>query len=289
MNWFREYKKSLKMAEVEEFVDVFIYRPIAFLLVLAIRNTRIKPDHLTLTAMLMGIVAGFFYATGTKSGAITGALFFLLFNIFDCSDGQLARIKKNGSSVGRILDGIADYTATIMVFAGIAVGFSGKPGQPHYLVPLLIIAGISVFVQESLVDYYRTRFLDIVLQRKDTFHDEMDDYRREYSELKKQKGKWLDKFVIGIYLIYSTVQRKLIARKKRLPDNLNPQDFYRKNKLIIRFWVFIGPSATITAMILCSIFTRFDIFFLIVSGIFNALALSLWIIQFGIDKTFNNH
>jgi hypothetical protein len=289
MNWFREYKMSLKMAEVEEFVDVFIYRPIAFLLVLAIRNTRIKPDHLTLTAMLMGIIAGFFFATGTKSGAITGALFFLLFNIFDCSDGQLARIKKNGSSVGRILDGIADYTATIMVFAGIAVGFSGKPDQPHYLVQLLIIAGISVFVQESLVDYYRTRFLDIVLQRKDTFHDEMDEYRREFSDLKKHEGKWFDKFVIGIYLIYSTVQRKLIARKKRLPDNLNPQDFYRKNKLIIRFWVFIGPSATITAMILCSIFTRFDIFFMIVSGIFNALALSLWIIQFSIDKTFNNH
>ena len=58
-------------------------------------------------------------------------MFYLLFNVLDCSDGQLARIKKNGTSVGRLLDGIADYIAAIAIYAGIAIGYTNKPGQPH--------------------------------------------------------------------------------------------------------------------------------------------------------------
>ena len=102
MNWFEEYKKSLKMAEVEEVIDLVFYRPLAFLLVISVYKTKIKPDHLTIAAIGMGLMGGFFYSLGTYSGCVLGALFYLLFNILDCSDGQLARLKKNGTSVGRI-------------------------------------------------------------------------------------------------------------------------------------------------------------------------------------------
>jgi phosphatidylglycerophosphate synthase len=285
MNWFREYKNSLKMAEVEEVVDLFIYRPLAFLLVISIYNTKIKPDHLTLAAMVMGIIGGFYYSSGTREGCIAGSICYLAFNIFDCSDGQLARIKKNGSSIGRLLDGIADYIAAIAVYVGIAAGFSNQPDQPSSFVLLMAIAGISIIIQESLVDYFRTRFLDVVLQRQDTFDEGMEEYRREYENLKKQKGMWFSKFVVLIYLIYSQIQRNLTAKKKKVKFvNTTPENYFKKNHIIIRFWVLMGPSAKITTLIICSLFLRFDIFFWIVIGGFNILALSLWIIQYRIDK-----
>jgi len=68
--------------------------------------------------------------------------------------------------------------AAIAIFAGIAIGYSNKPGQPSLLVFLLALAGISIIVQESLVDYFRTRFLDIVLERKDTYNEELEEYRK---------------------------------------------------------------------------------------------------------------
>jgi phosphatidylglycerophosphate synthase len=287
MNWFEEYKKSLKMAEVEEVIDLILYRPLAFLLVILVYNTKIKPDHLTIAAIIMGLFGGLFYSAGSYSGCILGALFYLLFNIFDCSDGQLARLKRNGTSVGRLLDGIADYIAAIAIYTGIAIGYSNRTGQPSLMLLLLSLAGISIIIQESLVDYFRTRFLDIVLKRKNTFTEGIAEYENEFEIIKNQKGKWFEKTIIFIYLTYSKIQRTLTARIKR-KKSFNPtsQDFFNKNRIIIRFWVFMGPSAKITTLIICSLFCRFDIFIWIIIGGFNILAVSLWIIQFQLDKSF---
>jgi phosphatidylglycerophosphate synthase len=235
----------------------------------------------------MGVAGGCAYAFGSQVSCLIGAFFYLLFNILDCSDGQLARLKKNGTSVGRLVDGIADYIAAIAVYIGIAIGYSNDPDQPSLILIWLSLAGISTIVQEILLDYYRTRFLDIVLKRKNTFEEGIEEYKNEYEMIKDQKGKWFDKTIIYIYLIYSNLQRKLAAMKKREKSfNAKPQDFFDKNRVIIRFWVFIGPSANISTLIICSLFCRFDIFFWIVIGGFNIIAASLWIIQHQIDKSF---
>jgi len=274
------------MKEVEEVPDLLLYRPLAFLIVKSVYNTKIRPDHLTLMAMLMGIVGGFFYSRGTPQGAIFGAVCYLLFNILDCSDGQLARVKKNGSPVGRLLDGIADYIAAIAVYTGIVAGFAAASGKPLVFIVLTGAAGLSIIIQESLVDYYRTRFLDIVLQRQDTFNEGIEEYHREYDNLKNQKGKWFSKSIIQIYFAYSRIQRLLTPKKKKITKlNSSPDHYFKLNHIIIRFWVLMGPSAKITILILCSFFCRFDIFFWIVIGGFNILAVLLWIIQYRIDKS----
>ena len=132
MNWSEEYKKSLKMREVEEIFDLYIYRPLAFLLVRAVYKTKITPNNITFIAILMGLTAGYFYSLGKPVYFKAGAIFYLAFNILDCSDGQLARLKKNGNHIGRLIDGIGDYIATLAVYIGIAFGFVSKSGNPYY-------------------------------------------------------------------------------------------------------------------------------------------------------------
>ena len=290
MSWFAEYKKSLKMAEVEESVDLIFYRPLAFLLVKLIYNTRITPDHLTFAAIIMGLTGAFFYAFGTQLTCNIGAIFFIIFIIFDCSDGQLARLKKNGTSTGRLLDGISDYLVITAIYVGIAVGYSYNEGEPSSMLFLLILSGASIIIQESLVDFYRTRFLDIVMKRKNTFDEGIRGYRQEYIKLKNQKGKWIERNIIFIYLVYSKIQSNLTPGKKRAAFlNVSPEEFFKKNSVIIRFWIFIGPSAARTALILCSLFSRFDIYFWITIIGFNILAAVVWIIQRQVDKTYVTH
>jgi phosphatidylglycerophosphate synthase len=286
MKWFEEYKNSLKMAEVEEVIDLVFYRPLAFLLVKLVYPTEIKPDHLTFAAIIMGILGGCFYSFGLPESCIIGALCYMLFNILDCSDGQLARLKKNGTSAGRLLDGIADYIAAIAIYSGIIIRYSKSAEQSSLMVILLLLTGISTIIQEILVDYYRTRFLDKVLQRKNTFDEGIEVFKNEFKLIKNQKGKWFDKSIILIYLTYSKIQRKLVVRKRKEKSfEVTPQIYFKKNRLIIRFWVLMGPSAKISTLIICSFFCRFDIFIWIVLGGFNILAVSLWIIQHQIDKS----
>src|SRR3954467_7501845 len=115
MSWFSEYKKSLKMLEVEEYFDLFFYRPLAFLLVKTVYRTNITPNQLTIVAIFIGLACGIVYAQGPAYWAL-GAICFALYNIVDCSDGQLARIKKNGTHAGRVVDGLADYISTAAAF-----------------------------------------------------------------------------------------------------------------------------------------------------------------------------
>jgi phosphatidylglycerophosphate synthase len=287
MTWFTEYKKSLKMAVVEEVIDLVIYRPLAFLLVKLIYNSKITPDHLTLSAIIMGLAGAFFYAFGSQLTCYIGALFYIFFIILDCSDGQLARLKKNGTSIGRLLDGIADYIVVTAIYIGIAIGYSSKDGEPSVMLSLLMLSGASIIIQEVLVDFYRTRFLDIIMKRKNTFDEGIKEYRNEYIRLKKEKGKWLEKNIILIYLVYSKLQRNLTLRKKRVEfQDVSPEIYYKKNRVLIRFWVFMGPSAMRTTLIICSVFNRFDIYFWITIIGFNILAAVIWIIQQQIDKSY---
>jgi phosphatidylglycerophosphate synthase len=287
IRWFAEYKKSLKMEEVEELIDLFFYRPLAFLLIKIIYNTRVTPDHLTLAAIITGLIGGFFYSFGLQWTCYTGAAFYILFIILDCSDGQLARLKKNGSSFGRLLDGIADYIVVTAMYVGIAIGYSHYEGGPSHMVFLLGLSGASIIFQEVLVDFYRTRFLDVVMQRKNTFEAGIKEYRQAYVRLKKQKGKWLERYIIYIYLVYSKVQRGLTTKKKIVAFlNVSPEEYYRKNKFLVGCWIFMGPSAARTTLIVCSLFGRFDIYFLITIGIFNILAVLLRLIQYRVDKSY---
>ena len=125
--------------------------------------------------------------------AISGAIFFILFIILDCSDGQLARLKKNGSSMGRLLDGIADYIVVTAVYIGIAIGYSQKERTTYYYFGAVAFIRVSIIIQDMLVDFYRTRFLDIINKRKNTFDEGIDAYREEYLKLKGKKVNGLKK------------------------------------------------------------------------------------------------
>jgi len=288
MTWLADYKKSLKMTEVEEVFDLVLYRPLAFVFVKSIIRTEITPNQLTSAAIAMGLAAGCFYSQGTRASFAAGALFYLLFNVLDCSDGQLARLKNNGTHTGRIIDGIADYISGIAVYTGVGIGFASGSGRPAFWWTMLALAGLSNIVHAVLVDYYRCRFLDYVLERKNTSEEDLEDYKKEYAAIKDDKRKWLDRTVISIYLKYMKLQGNIAAKKKdEKLFKAAPREYYRKNKIVVRLWVLLGPTSQITAMIVCTLLMRVDIFcWLMIAG-FNGLAALTWLLQKNIDRSFN--
>jgi phosphatidylglycerophosphate synthase len=275
------------MPEVEEYFDLFFYRPLAFLLVKTVYRTSITPNQLTYIAIAIGLTAGCIYTIGTPFYFTVAAICFALYNIVDCSDGMLSRLKKTGTNAGRIVDGLADYISTAAVFIGIGIGFANQQPNPMYWWLLLALTALSNVIQSALVDYYRNRFLDYVLERKSTFEEGLESFRQEYDAIKNVKGKWLDRIILSSYFKYSAMQRKLTANKKKEKlFKAVPQDYYRKNRLAVRLWVMIGPTAQITTQMICSVINRFDIFcWLMIIG-FNSIAVIMWIVQRNIDKSF---
>ncbi len=81
----------LKATEVEEGLDLILYRPLAFGLVKAVQPTPITPNQITFASLIMGLASGYCYWQGTPQYLLWGAILLFLTNLFDCADGMLAR------------------------------------------------------------------------------------------------------------------------------------------------------------------------------------------------------
>jgi len=284
MSWLQEYKASLKLVEVEELLDLFFYRPLAFLFVKAVYKTNLTPNQITSIALIVGMIGGIFYFFNTTLSLTIGAVLLILYDVLDCSDGMVARLKKNGTFFGRILDGIADYFVTVTVYLGIGFGFANSSGDPLFYWVLLILAGASNIIHAGTVDFYRNKYLDFAFNREATLGESLKEYEDEWEKLKNANGKYFQKFVVWIYLKYSSAQLKASAGKE--PDNIikyDRDDYLKRNKRILHFWTYLGPTSELTLIIVASFFNRLDLFmWIMVSG--NLYALLLFLIQNQINK-----
>lgn len=287
MSLFHEYKSSLKKIEVEELFDLYFYRPLAFLLVKAVYSTNITPNQLTVISMIFGVLGGICYSFGTHKAFMFGAVLYLLYNVVDCSDGQLARLKKNGTTIGRILDGVADYVVSVALYFGIGFGYANNSSNPFLIWLLTAAAGISNAIQSGLLDYYRTRYLDYVLNRVSILDDGLKVFEDEFERLKKIKGRYFDKVIIWIYLQYSAIQQKVTNPKpeqEKIKAHINAEEYSKKNRLLIRLWTLLGPTTQWTFLIITSFLNRIDIYLLGIFVVGNILAIIIYFFQSKFDK-----
>lgn len=100
-------------------------RPVVRLLA----HTRVTPNALTLTGLLVAILAAFLFARGSYVYDLAGALLFFVSGLFDEMDGMLARLKFQESTFGTWLEGFVDKITYLAVFAGIVVGLHREYGS----------------------------------------------------------------------------------------------------------------------------------------------------------------
>ena len=281
---FKEYKKSLKHMVFDETLTLYILRPIAFIFVKLLYPTSITPNQVSLMSIVVGMLSGYFFSRGdVTSYFIAGALYFFCL-VLDCVDGMIARLKKNGTPVGRIVDGFADYIVGISVYVGLAIGFTkgivSIDFWPYHPTILLWIAAASHIFHAMIVDYYRVEFMSHGLGKVTSVWDERKIFIEEMDRIKHMPGKWLDKILIAVYLGYSRLQIFRLDEK----EQFNRRAYYKANKLMILLWFWIGPTAHVFVLIISAILFRPIIYFGFTIGLANIYMLVLWIIQVKIKQ-----
>ena len=86
------YKTSIKSADTEEFLDMWFYRPLGFRCALFFRNIGIHPNVVTIISIFLGIAAGICFLQESLCWNALGILLLMWANLYDSTDGQLARI-----------------------------------------------------------------------------------------------------------------------------------------------------------------------------------------------------
>ena len=157
------YRGLKKPMLVNGLFAVFLQRPMAHVCMVAIVNTPIRPNHVTVFAGLVGIAGAIVtLLAGSRIWMMQlGVLLYFLGSVFDCIDGDLARLKHQFSYIGSWLDTLADdaSTATIM-FALAFYQAQHAAGQEWWLYfgggAALVFVLTEIYIYYHLAKYYHS-------------------------------------------------------------------------------------------------------------------------------------
>jgi hypothetical protein len=121
----------LKSVETEDWLDLHVVRPFCYYWAVLFAKLDIHPNTVTILSMIIGAVSAIFFGCASfyYSGTwglmmnIIAILLLCLADIFDCTDGQLARMTGKKSRLGRILDGVAGFAWFIPIYHAMVYRF----------------------------------------------------------------------------------------------------------------------------------------------------------------------
>ena len=128
------------------------------------------PNVITVFMILSGIIGAILFSVDNIYIKIVGVIFINLWFVFDCSDGEVARITKKFSSMGKEIDFAAHIINHPLFFISIILTVYQFYGYDELLIyPVIIIGILDVFYRgiASLDLIYNIKFKKEVVNKKD--------------------------------------------------------------------------------------------------------------------------
>jgi len=261
------FSQLLKSRDVEDPVNIWMHRPLAYAFVAAIYHTPLTPNLVTLLAMTVGLVSGALILVGTGPALVLGGILLWTAAILDGADGFLARAKGLSSQFGRALDGAADAVVAIAtVFPALYHLWITEHNPLHLWLgfPVIYLAVTHMV----FYDYYKETYL------RETRLDkggEGDDSKALKQQAKHISDKpWIVRFVVKHVLIpYVQSGERFIrwtnplAGRDSLTHRKTEQTvaIYKKhNHGPMQLWALISLAPHSYLMAICIMFDRIDVY-----------------------------
>ena len=130
-----------------QFMDIWFNSIFSIKISSLLVKTFLTPNQITILGLFIGLASGIFFAQGNYWNTLMGGVLFSITAIWDCCDGDVARLKFMESDFGEKLDTICDNIINIFIFIGIMLGIARYDGLIQALVPFvfLIFGGSWIF------------------------------------------------------------------------------------------------------------------------------------------------
>ena len=248
--WRTAYRRSLKANEVEERLDLLLYRPLAFLVARCLQTSPVSPNAVTGASLLFAILSAALFWRGDTTGMLFGAASYFLCNVLDCADGQLARLQGTASPYGYLLDGAADYAGTAAVFVGVAHGLATRrPGGVLWLL-FALAAAASMAFQCAAVDRKRQEWLHRVRGRRRDPDSELEQFEIDARAWTRDGSHPLLRAIVLLYGVYRRLWRSPSPAPQTPAQAAAWVDAHRP---VLRRLLAVGPTAHMTALIVAAL------------------------------------
>ncbi|MGM9847994.1 MAG: CDP-alcohol phosphatidyltransferase family protein [Muribaculaceae bacterium] len=207
------YRDSLKSMDTEEHIDLFFYRPIGYAWARLAAKLGVTPNVITIASIFLGIGAGVAFGYDNFHINLLGIFLLIWANSFDSADGQLARMTKQYSRLGRILDGLSGdiWFFTIYVAICIRENYTSEffMQYPWFIWVIAIVTGICHAKQAAMADYYRQFHLYFLKGEEGSELETADELKAKLAAI-PWKGNFFKKLTLTIYTNY-TIQQEATA------------------------------------------------------------------------------
>lgn len=275
---------TYKARDVEEIIDILFYRPIGYRLALAARALRATPNVVTVVGIIIGMTAGHFFFYDSLALNAIGMGLWVISNVFDSADGQLARMTGQATQLGRILDGFGGNLVFLSIYVHICLHHALTGGLlGWWIFALAVGAGICHSLQSAMADYYRNAFLRYVVRKGREELDRSADVRTRYAAATWGGGFW-NKLFLRFYLNYTVEQeafspafqtmRDTVERSYggNIPDRF-AEEYRRLNKPLLQYYNFLTINGRVLTLFAFVLIGYPELFFVTEMTLFNLL---LW-------------
>ena len=238
-----EYKKHVKPFWQEEFFDYMFYRPLAFLVVRGTYSLPLVPNHFSILALSTALISGCCLAIGGTAGFVYGGIGILLFGVWDCCDGMLARMKGNGGRYGEFVDMLVDVLSAFCFYGGLAWGLR----ETGNLYPGLVVASGGILaLHAGVYNFYKKQFIFYTRGNPRGRLEEREHLERLRGE---SEAVW-DRFLLGAFLLFARLQKR-----EGSIVLYNVEDYVKRNKGTLFLWGAIAGSGHLF-LLACSLVAR---------------------------------
>lgn len=217
------YKSTLKSMDTEETFDLIFYRPIGYMWALLAKRLGVTPNAITIASIFLGIGAGVCFYFNDLWINIAGVLLLIWADSFDSADGQLARMTKQYSRLGRILDGLSGDIWFFAIYVAICMreNVTSEFFSAHHWViwVVAVVTGFCHAVQAAMADYYR-QFHLYFLKGEDGSELERAANLWDKFHALSWKHNFMQKLVLMFYTNYTVGQEKRTPAMQRLRNAL---------------------------------------------------------------------
>lgn len=213
------YRDSLKSMDTEETFDLIFYRPIGYAWACLAKKIGITPNAITIASIFLGVGAGVMFYFNDMWLNVVGMLLLIWANSFDSADGQLARMTKQYSRIGRILDGVSGDLWFAAIYFAICFRTNATSEfftpMPWLIWTIAVVAGLCHAQQAAMADYYRNFHLYFLKGEEGSELDSSTQLKERLAQLSWGKNFW-QKLTLSFYTNYTVGQERLTPAMQRL-------------------------------------------------------------------------
>lgn len=267
------FEKSLKPLAIEEFLDYYFYRRLAQQLVPYLIKFGISPNQITSLSLAFGLVASWFLY---HQLFVSSVLFALIAIVFDCCDGQVARLTGQTSPLGRVMDGFYDLVWLSAFWVALLLSGYFQQNGLNWIFPLMVVSSASNIIHCWRFDGVKIKYLEMI----DPSKSEGDLDVSTAFELAKSELKKFNIFAVLLCLILM-FQMYFFVRGKHDKKQFNMSskqisDCRKSLEPIINQWSYLGEGHHNSILLLGVLIAVFSPWGLVGAFISMAVPMNIW-------------